>query len=78
MVALAGALGPADAARAWLEDLRRIGLDIDGEDLLSVGIPEGPSVGRGLRAALAAKLDGEARGREAELKVALRAAQDAG
>jgi tRNA nucleotidyltransferase (CCA-adding enzyme) len=78
LVALAGALGPADAAGAWLTDLRDVALEINGEDLLGLGIPEGPSVGRGLRAALAAKLDGEARGRHAELKVALRAATDSG
>jgi hypothetical protein len=52
-------------------------LEIDGADLLERGVAEGPSVGRGLRAALAAKLDGEARGREAELAVALRAALSA-
>ena len=76
LVALAGALGPANAARAWLADLRGVALEIGGEDLLALGIPEGPSVGRGLRAALAAKLDGEARGRDAELAVALGAARD--
>jgi choline dehydrogenase len=44
------------------------------DDLLAAGVPEGPAVGRGLEAALAAKLDGEAADREAELAVALRAA----
>jgi tRNA nucleotidyltransferase (CCA-adding enzyme) len=78
LVALAGALGPADAARAWLSELRGVTLEIDGADLLGHGIAEGPSVGRGLRAALAAKLDGQARGREAELEVALRVARDSG
>jgi tRNA nucleotidyltransferase (CCA-adding enzyme) len=78
LVALAGALGPTGAARAWLTDLREVALEIDGEDLLGLGVPEGPSIGRGLRAALAAKLDGQARGRQAELAVALRAARDSG
>ena len=38
-----------------------------GEDLLDAGVPEGPAVGRGLRAALDAKLDGEVDGRDEEL-----------
>jgi tRNA nucleotidyltransferase (CCA-adding enzyme) len=71
LVALAGALGPAEAARAWLDDLRHVRLEIDGSDLLRAGVAEGPAVGRGLRAALAAKLDGRAVGREAELAAAL-------
>jgi tRNA nucleotidyltransferase (CCA-adding enzyme) len=74
LVALAGALGPADQARAWLERYRRVALEIDGADLLSAGIPEGPAIGVALRAALAAKLDGRASGREEELAEALRAA----
>jgi tRNA nucleotidyltransferase (CCA-adding enzyme) len=71
LVALAGALGPTEAARAWLEDLRHVGLEIDGGDLLRAGVAEGPAVGQGLRAALAAKLDGRAAGRAAELAAAL-------
>src|SRR5205823_12034409 len=39
LVALAGALGPAEAARSWLERLRHIGLEIDGSDLLAAGVP---------------------------------------
>jgi tRNA nucleotidyltransferase (CCA-adding enzyme) len=74
LVALAGALGPADQARAWLERLRHVALEIDGGDLLSAGIPEGPAIGVGLRAALMAKLDGRASGRDQELAEALRAA----
>jgi hypothetical protein len=34
-------------------------------------VPEGPAIGRGLQAALDAKLDGEISGREAELAHAL-------
>ncbi len=74
-VAVAGALGPGQAARDWLETLRHVHLEIDGTDLLAAGVPEGPAVGRGLRAALAAKLDGRADGREGELAEALRAAR---
>ncbi|MEA2272804.1 MAG: hypothetical protein QOI98_1512, partial [Solirubrobacteraceae bacterium] len=74
-VALAGALGPGAAARSWLDDLRHVRLEIDGEDLLAAGVPGGPDVGRGLEAALGRKLDGElAPGRDAELAEALRAA----
>jgi tRNA nucleotidyltransferase (CCA-adding enzyme) len=74
LVALAGALGPERQARAWLERLRHIRLSIDGRDLLAAGVPQGPAIGRGLRAALAAKLDGDADGREQELAEALSAA----
>jgi tRNA nucleotidyltransferase (CCA-adding enzyme) len=77
-VALAGALGPEEPARWWLERLRHVGLEIDGGDLLRAGVPEGPAVGRGLAAALAAKLDGAVAGRDGELAVALRAAQETG
>ena len=74
-VALAGALGPAGAAASWLGDLRHARLEIDGDDLLAAGIGAGPAVGRGLAAALAARLDGEvAPGKAAELAVALQAA----
>ncbi len=72
-LALARALG----AR-WLDDYvgewRAVELEIDGGDLLAAGIPQGEALGRGLAAALAAKLDGEAEGRDQELAVALEAA----
>ena len=74
VVALAGALGAEAQARAWLDTLRHVRLAIDGRDLLAAGVPEGPAIGRGLRAALAAKLDGRVDGREQELAVALHAA----
>jgi tRNA nucleotidyltransferase (CCA-adding enzyme) len=75
-IALAGALGPEEAARAWLEHLRHVALEVAGADLLEAGVPQGPAIGRGLRAALAAKLDGRASGPEAELAVALQAANE--
>ena len=71
-VALAGALGPAAQARDWLERLRHVRLEIDGADLLAAGVPEGPKIGAGMRAALQAKLDGLIAGREQELAEALR------
>ncbi|HWC85028.1 MAG TPA: hypothetical protein VG388_00715 [Solirubrobacteraceae bacterium] len=76
LVAIAGALGARRQAREWLERLRHVHLEIDGGDLIAAGIPEGPAVGRGLRAALAAKLDGLVFGSESELAEALRAARD--
>ncbi len=66
-VALAG----GENARRWLEDLRHVRLDIDGNDLLAAGIREGPEVGARLQRALDRKLDGEVAGREAELAAAL-------
>jgi tRNA nucleotidyltransferase (CCA-adding enzyme) len=73
---LARALGAA-----WLDDfvarLRAVALEIDGGDLIAAGVPEGPAVGRGLLAALEAKLDGAAGGREQELAVALAASRSA-
>jgi tRNA nucleotidyltransferase (CCA-adding enzyme) len=78
VVALAGALGPAQQAADWLERLRHVELEIDGHDLVQAGVPQGPAVGVGLQAALAAKLDGAASGREAELEHALRAAKGSG
>jgi len=73
---LARALG-AEWLDRYLEEWRFVGLEIDGGDLLAAGVPEGPVLGRALAAALAAKLDGEASGREQELVVAL-AAVDVG
>jgi len=77
-VALAGAGGPEQPARRWLEDLRHVRLEIDGRDLLAAGVEEGPSIGRALRAALDAKLDGHAGGRDEQLAVALEAAGHSG
>jgi tRNA nucleotidyltransferase (CCA-adding enzyme) len=69
-----GALWLDDYVREW----RSVTLEIDGSDLIAAGVPEGPAVGRGLRAALRKKLDGEIDGRTAELETALRAAMDSG
>lgn len=78
LAALAGAVGGPDAAAAvvrWRDELRHVRLEIDGGDLRGAGVPQGAAVGRGLAAALRAKLDGEAAGRDAELAVALAAAR---
>jgi tRNA nucleotidyltransferase (CCA-adding enzyme) len=73
-VAAAGASGPYDAAEAWLRQLRHVRLEISGADLIGAGVPAGPAISRGLRAALTAKLDGQTDGREAELASAVAAA----
>ena len=69
-VALAGALGPADAARHWLEDVRHRRLAITGDDIVAAGIT-GPAVGAALDAAMVAMLEGRAEGREEQLAAAL-------
>jgi tRNA nucleotidyltransferase (CCA-adding enzyme) len=61
----------------YLLEWRAVELEIDGADLLSAGVPQGPALGRGLREALRRKLDGEVEGRERELEAALAAARDA-
>jgi tRNA nucleotidyltransferase (CCA-adding enzyme) len=71
-VALAG----GENARRWLDELRDVRLEINGDDLLAAGIPEGPEIGARLRRTLDRKLDGELAGRERELAAALE--QDAG
>jgi tRNA nucleotidyltransferase (CCA-adding enzyme) len=71
---LARAMG-AEWLDHYVEEWSKVSLEIDGADLLKEGIPEGPAVGRGLEAALSAKLDGEIDGRELELEIALAAAR---
>ncbi|HWO84226.1 MAG TPA: hypothetical protein VNM38_10635 [Solirubrobacterales bacterium] len=71
---LARAMG-ADWIEQYLTAWRRVELEIGGADLIAAGVPQGPAVGRGLRAARRRKLEGEIAGREAELAVALEAAR---
>jgi tRNA nucleotidyltransferase (CCA-adding enzyme) len=66
-VALAG----GDNARRWLDALRHVRLEINGDDLLAAGIPQGPEIGARLQRTLDRKLDGELAGREQELAAAL-------
>jgi len=73
-LALARALGAKWLDRYLLE-WRHVSLEIDGADLLSAGIPQGPALGRGLRRALNRKLDGEIEGRDQELAAALEGAR---
>jgi len=58
----------------YLTSWRRIGLEIDGDDLIAAGVEQGPAIGRGLRAARHKKLEGEISGHEEELATALAAA----
>src|SRR3954451_21920493 len=73
-LALARALG-AEWLDRYVSDWRNVRLEIDGDDLIAAGIPEGPAIGRGLAAAMRAKLDGEASDADDELKAALAAAR---
>lgn len=72
---LARALG-AEWLDRYLLEWRDVKLEIDGEDLIAAGVPQGPALGRGLQEALRRKLDGEVSGRERELEVALGAARE--
>jgi tRNA nucleotidyltransferase (CCA-adding enzyme) len=71
---LARALG-AQWLDRYLSEWRAVALEIDGEDLIAAGVPQGPQIGRGLGEALRRKLDGELSGRDEELAVALEAAR---
>jgi tRNA nucleotidyltransferase (CCA-adding enzyme) len=73
LAALAGALGPQEPARRWLDELRHVRLAIGGGDLLAAGVPQGEQIGIGLAAALRARLDGDAATRDAQLAAALAA-----
>jgi tRNA nucleotidyltransferase (CCA-adding enzyme) len=65
----------AEYANEW----SAVSLEIDGEDLLAAGVPQGPAIGAALRETLERKLDGGLHGgREAELEVALAFARRAG
>jgi tRNA nucleotidyltransferase (CCA-adding enzyme) len=76
-LALALALrAPQDAVRRWVSELRGIGLEISGADLLAAGVPEGPAIGRALEETLRRKLDGLVSGREEELETALLLARE--
>ena len=48
-----------EAMTTYLEDLADTASELTGEDLLKMGVPEGPTVGRVLRQLLYARLDGE-------------------
>jgi tRNA nucleotidyltransferase (CCA-adding enzyme) len=71
-LAVALALGaPPDPILRWVTDLRHVRLEIDGDDLVAAGVAEGPALGAALAEVRRRKLDGELRGRDAELELAL-------
>jgi tRNA nucleotidyltransferase (CCA-adding enzyme) len=59
----------------WWSGSRGVRLEIDGHDLRAAGVPQGPAVARGLRAARVALLAGRASSPADQLKIALRAAR---
>jgi len=71
---LARAMG-ADWLEHYLTAWSKVELEIDGNDLIEAGVPQGPAIGRGLRAARQKRLEGEIFSREQELEVALAAAR---
>ena len=73
VMALTGREETQRAVSHYLSRLRDVRPDIGGEDLLEAGVARGPDVARGLEAALRAKIDGAAPGREEQLAAALRA-----
>ena len=56
----------------YLSDLRDMRPDLDGNDLVDMGVPHGPEVGRILRRLRAAKLDGLVRTRDDEREMVMR------
>jgi tRNA nucleotidyltransferase (CCA-adding enzyme) len=74
-LAVAAALGAGEPVDRWRDEWRGVSLQIDGDDLIAAGIPEGPEIGRGLDAAWAAALDDDVRDREGQLAAALHAAR---
>jgi tRNA nucleotidyltransferase (CCA-adding enzyme) len=76
-LALALALrAPSDPILRWVTELRGVGLEIAGDDLLEAGVPEGPAIGRSLDETLNRKLDGLVSGRGQELETALQLARE--
>ena len=64
--ALTGDEVTAGRLRDYLDRLRHVRAELTGDDLLALGVPEGPRVGELLRELLVARLDGAARTRADE------------
>lgn len=64
--------------RLYLQRLRHVRARVRGDDLAALGYTPGPAWGRALAAARAARLDGRARSKRDELRVAQAALQAAG
>jgi tRNA nucleotidyltransferase (CCA-adding enzyme) len=67
---LALALRDTPALRDWFTRLRDVRLELGGDDLAGLGLPESPRVGEVLEELRRRKLRGELDGREAELEAA--------
>ena len=67
------------AGSTWLDRYRsewaEVTLQIDGDDLIKAGVAQGPAIGLGLDAALAARLDEGVGGHDEQLAIALAAAR---
>jgi tRNA nucleotidyltransferase (CCA-adding enzyme) len=66
---------PSEPILRFMTDLRRVGLEITGADLVAAGVPESPAVGEALKQVLRRKLDGELSGHDEELAAALEVAR---
>jgi tRNA nucleotidyltransferase (CCA-adding enzyme) len=62
--------------RDWFERLRHVRLEVTGDDLAELGVPEGPRVGEIITELRRRKLNDELDGREAELAAARELAAD--
>jgi tRNA nucleotidyltransferase (CCA-adding enzyme) len=67
---LALARSDSSAVREWFTRLRDVRLEVNGDDLVQLGLPESPRVGEILEELRRRKLRGELDGREAELDAA--------
>jgi tRNA nucleotidyltransferase (CCA-adding enzyme) len=64
------ALGDLPALHTWFERLRKVQLEVDGDDLAALGLAESPRVGEILAELRRRKLNGDLDGRAAELAAA--------
>ncbi|MBI2812180.1 MAG: hypothetical protein HYX67_15310 [Candidatus Melainabacteria bacterium] len=53
--------------RLYLEHLEKVQIELSGADLVEIGVPPGPEIGRALEAILERKLDGVIKTRQDEL-----------
>jgi len=60
----------------YLSQLKDETIDVSGRDLKGLGLPHGPAYNRILKSILTAKLDGRARDRQAQLKLAQRLVEE--
>jgi tRNA nucleotidyltransferase (CCA-adding enzyme) len=66
---------PGDAVLRYLTEIRGVGLEVTGSDLIDAGVPESPALGRALEETLRRKLDGKVAGRDDELSTAVEIAK---